>query len=177
MTDSDDHAPPTEDFAERLTERLSKSDTPTDERVYRVALTLHEPSTVLDIAERADCSKNAARRHLNRLTDIGVLARVTEDPATYRRNEAYFEWRRVNRLSNLSDEEYSERLGELLVEDEAYKEKYGVEAPGDLDPLEFGEFGDSEKVWLDLSNWEAIRTEIRDLHRSRNDGVADEGLA
>jgi len=166
--------PPSEDLAVEFGERLSEA--PTDERVYRVAIQLTEPTTVAEIASRADCSKNAARRHLKRLADIGVLTTVVEDPATFERNESYFEWRRLNRLAELSEEEYKDRLGELLAEHEAYKETYGVDSPEELDPLEYGSFGDSETVWLDLNNWEAIRTEIRDLRRARNDSAVDEGI-
>jgi predicted transcriptional regulator len=167
--------PPTDDLAAEFGERLS--DAPTDERVYRVAIELTEPTTVAEIANRAECSKNAARRHLKRLTDIGVLTTVVEDPATFKRNESYFEWRRLNRLAELSEEEYKDRLGDLLAEHESYKETYGVDSPGELDPFEYEAFGDSETVWLDLNNWVAIRTEIRDLRRARDGSTVDEGLA
>ena len=176
MSMTDDHTgPPTEDFSTRLSERLR--DAPTDERVYRTALELYDPTTVAEVAERADCSKNAARRHLKRLTDIGLLTRVMENPEAFRRNESYFEWRRLNRLSELSDDEYRERLGELLAEDETYKNEYEIETPDDIDPLDYSEYGDAEQVWLDLTNWTAIRREIRDLRRSRQDGAVDEGIA
>ncbi|MFC4360305.1 helix-turn-helix domain-containing protein [Halobium salinum] len=169
-----ERSPPTSDFSEGLAERLQ--DAPADERVYRIALELHEPTRVTDVAERADCSKNAARRHLRRLVDIGLLTRVTDNPETFRRNESYFEWRRLNRLSELSNEEYTERLKELLSEHESYQDKYGVEKPDDIDPLNYGDHGDAEQVWLDLNNWEAVRTEIRDLRRSRPDETVDEGV-
>ncbi|WP_318568784.1 DUF7342 family protein [Salinigranum marinum] len=171
----DERGPPSSDFSEDLGERLDNA--PADERVYRTALELNTPTRVVEVAERADCSKNSARRHLRRLADIGVLRRVTENPETFERNESYFEWRRLNRLSELDDDEYRNRLGELLSEDEAYRDTYDVEKPNKIDPLEYGEYGDAETVWLDLNNWAAIRREIRDLRRSRRDNPVDEGVA
>jgi predicted transcriptional regulator len=151
--------PLTSGFSEGLTERLQ--DAPADECVYRIALEHQEPTRVADVADRADCSKNTVRRHLRRPADIGLLTRVTEDPETFERNEWYFEWRRLNRLSQHSDEEYTEQLRALLAEHEMYRDEYGAEKPGDVDPLKYGDYGDAEQVWLDLNNWEAIRTEIR----------------
>ncbi|WP_425499046.1 DUF7342 family protein [Natronosalvus amylolyticus] len=167
----DEHGPPPSDFSEELDDRLRSA--PTDERVYRVALELYEPTRVSEIASRAECSKNAARRHLNRLTDIGLLTRVMNNPEAFERNESYFEWRRLNRLAQLSEEEYKSRLGELLSENDAYREKYDAEKPGEIDPLEYG---DPERVWLDLNNWAAIQTSIRDLRRSQENGAVDEGV-
>lgn len=169
-----DTGPPDADTAAAFAKRLA--DAPTDERVYRVALELTEPTTVSDVASRAKCSKNAARRHLKRLADIGVLTTVMENPGTYERNDSYFRWRRLNRLAELSDDEANERLRELLSEHESYKDTYGVERPDELDPLDYDEFGDAERVWLDINNWNAVRNEIRDLRVARQDDVVDEGV-
>ena len=100
----DEHSPPESDFSEGLTERVENI--PTDERVYQTALELYEPTQVSEVADRADCSKNDARRHLKRLAEIGLLSRVMENPEAFKRNESFFEWRRYNRLSELSDSEY-----------------------------------------------------------------------
>ncbi|WP_416838724.1 ArsR family transcriptional regulator [Haloferax sp. DFSO52] len=174
MTDERRRGPPPEDFSRSLRDRLENA--PADERVYRVALELTGPTRVSDIATRADCSKNAARRHLKRLTDIGVLTQVTENPATFERNESYFEWRRKNRLAELSENEYTQRLSELLSEDKEYRARYGVDDPDALDPLEFHDYGDPEQVWLDITTWEAIRKEIRALRQAQQDNSGEEGL-
>ncbi|WP_396613899.1 helix-turn-helix domain-containing protein (plasmid) [Haloferax sp. S1W] len=127
MTAESPRGPPEDDFADGLRERLDAA--PADERVYRVALELTKPARVSEIATRADCSKNATRRHLNRLTESGALTKVTENPATFERNESYFAWRRRTRLAEFSETEYKERLGELLAEDDAYRDTYGVDDP------------------------------------------------
>ena len=62
-----------------------------DERVYRVALQLYEPAGVAEIAERASCAPDTARRHLTQLTDTGIVESASESPRTYVRNESYFE--------------------------------------------------------------------------------------
>ena len=62
---------------------------PADERVYRVALQLYDPAGVSEIAERAACAPDTARRHLRRLADIGVVERVSESPLTFARNKSY----------------------------------------------------------------------------------------
>lgn len=176
MSDThEERGPPKSDFSDGLSERLR--DSPADERVYRVSLELTEPTSVADVAKRADCSKNAARRHLKRLADIGVLTRVTKNPETFERNASYFEWRRINRLAELGEREYKERLGELLAENETYRKKYDVDDPDEIDPLTYGEYGDVEQVWLDITNWRAIRREVRDLRRAHRDTAAGEGIA
>src|SRR6056297_3076562 len=124
---ADERGPPETDFSTELAERLA--DAPTDDRVYRVALELVEPTRVATVADRADCSKTAARRHLDRLADIGLLTRVMDDPAAYRRNESYFEWRRFDRLVSLSEEESTERLRSLLAEHAEYRDKFEVDEP------------------------------------------------
>jgi predicted transcriptional regulator len=159
-------------FASDSDDRLENA--PADERVYRITLDLTDPNRVSEVADRADCSVNTARRHLKRLAEIGLLTRVTENPATYKRNEAYFEWRRLNRLAELSEQEYKSRLGDLLAKNEDYKQTFDAESPDDIDPLEYAEYGDPEQVWLDITNWEAVRQEIHDLRRVNRDSETDE---
>ncbi|WP_436903755.1 DUF7342 family protein [Halovenus halobia] len=81
--------PPEFEIAERFEDELA--DKPADERVYRIALQLHDPGQIAEIADRADCAPDTARRHCERLAEIGVLNRTSDQPATYQRNEAYFE--------------------------------------------------------------------------------------
>ncbi len=86
------------------------------------------------------------------------------------------EWRRLNRLAELSEQEYKSRLGDLLAENEDYKRTYDVESPNDIDPLEYAEYGDPEQVWLDITNWEAVRQEIHDFRRVNRGNATDEGV-
>ncbi|SNR69996.1 hypothetical protein SAMN06266787_11213 [Halorubrum ezzemoulense] len=140
---------------------------PADERVYRVALGLYDPAGVTTVAERASCAPDTARRHLNRLADIGVVEVVSETPLTYTRNESYFEWRQRNRLENRSSSELQELLSELTTREREFRDQFGVDAPDKVDALEHADFDDVETVWLDLSEWQTVRERIARLEAVR----------
>ncbi|WP_439331100.1 DUF7342 family protein [Halorubrum ezzemoulense] len=109
------------------------------------------------MAERASCAPDTPRRHLKRLADIGVVERVSESPLTYVRNESYFEWRLRNRLGDLSRDELHDRLAELTERESAFRERFDVESPTDVDALDHAEYDDVESVWLALSEWRTVR--------------------
>jgi len=142
---------------------------PADERVYRVALQLYEPAGVSDVAERAACAPDTARRHLNRLADIGVVEAVSESPATYARNESYFEWRLRSRLESLSQSELHDALAELTSRETAFRERFGVDSPTAVNALDHADYDDLEEVWLALSEWHTVRTRIDRLESVRRD--------
>lgn len=153
---------------------------PADERVYRVALQLYEPAGVSDIAERASCAPDTARRHLGRLADIGVISSASETPVTYERNESYFEWRRRNRLETLSSSELRDRLSDLTAREREFRDRFETDSPGDVDALEHGDFDHVEDVWSELSEWRTVRRRIRRLEavrQQRADGSSTEGKA
>lgn len=163
--------PPEFDIAEEFESALS--DAPTDERVYRVALQLYDPARVTDVADRADCAPDTARRHLQRLAEIGVVERVTDDPATYRRNESYFEWRTRQRLAGLSMSELRDRLETLTTRERAFRERYDAESPAEVDALAHAEYETLEEVWLDLSEWQTVRQRIERLEAVRRRRTSD----
>ena len=171
--------PPREfDLASRFGEELASA--PADERVYRVALQLYEPAGVSEIAERASCAPDTARRHLKRLADIGVIHSASETPVTYQRNESYFEWRLRNRLETLSASELRERLSDLTARERDFRNQFEADSPGDVDALEHADFDDVEDVWSELSEWRTVRQRIRRLEavrRRRDDGSSTEGEA
>lgn len=159
-----------------LTESFESAlaDAPADERVYRVALELYESATIADIAERASCATDTARRHLQRLVEIGVIEQTGEHPATYRRNESYFEWRKRHRLTKLSLSELQARLETLLERDRTFQNRYDADSPTAVDALDHASPDELDEVWLDLSEWETIRRRIerletvRQQHRNRS---------
>lgn len=167
-----DSAPHTEfDLAAEFEAELASA--PADERVYLVALQLYEPARVATIADRADCAPDTARRHLERLVDIGVLERASDTPRTYRRNESYFEWRKRSRLEQLSPSELQDRLETLTTRERELKDRYGVDRPADVDALEHADYDEVEDVWMDLSEWETVRRRIRRLEAIRQQRAAD----
>ena len=124
---------------------------PADERVYRVALQLYDPAGVSAIAERASCAPDTARRHLERLADIGVVEPVSESPLTYVRNESYFEWRLRNRLADLSLDELHDALAELTDRETEFRERFGAASPTAVDAFDHADYDNIETVWLALS--------------------------
>ena len=164
--DRDGNPGPTDlDLADRFADECRSQ--PADERVYRVALQLHEPTRVAEIAARADCSPDTARRHLARLADIGVVERISDDPATFARNPSYFEWRKRNRIEQLSRAEREERLSALIDRESAFRERYDADTPSEVDAFEHADYLDLEDVWMDLSEWETVRERIRRLEDVR----------
>ena len=170
MTDtgeSDDTAPPLElDLGDAWAKDLEARST--KERVYAVATTLTEPTRVADIADRAECSKGGARTNLEWLAELGVVERVADDPAMYRRNEAYFDFRRVYHLTRDHD------AGELEALIEAYDAReadlaaeFDAETPVEVDALTTVAFDELDDVYDRLSEWRTVRRRLRELRRAR----------
>lgn len=171
MPTSDSDPPSEFDLATGFASELDSE--PADERVYRVALQLYDPTRVAAIAEQADCASDTARRHLQRLVDIGVLEQVADAPATYRRNESYFEWRKRSRLEQLSTNQLQERLEALTARERDLRERYDADRPNDVDALDHADYDQLEEVWLDLSEWETVRRRIQRLEDVRQHRAAD----
>lgn len=170
MTDTDDAeelpGPPDLDLGTAWADELEARST--KERVYEVATTLTEPTRIAEVAARAECSKGGARTTLEWLTELGVLARVTDDPATYRRNEAYFDFRRVYHLSQEYDGDELEELIEAYDDREtALAARFDAETPADVDVLQTVEFDELDAVYDWLSEWRTVRRRLRELRRAR----------
>ena len=171
MTENDRRPPSEFDLADEFGAELAAE--PADERVYRVALQLYEPTRVAAVAERADCAPDTARRHLERLAEIGVVDRVADDPATYRRNESYFEWRKRHRLEGLSDAALRDRLADLAGREREFRDRYDADGPAEVDALDVADYDEIEDVWLDLSEWETVRRRIRRIESVRQNRADD----
>ena len=166
------------DLASGFAEELTSA--PADERVYRVALQLYEPAGVSEVAERASCAPDTARRHLARLAEIGVISSASETPITYERNESYFEWRLRSRLSSLSSTELRDKLADLTAREREFRDRFEADSPGNVDALDHADFDAVEDVWGELSEWRTVRQRIRRLEtvrRRRADESSTEGNA
>lgn len=159
--------PPGDDLAEEWREELAGRST--RERVYEVALGLSEPTRVAVVAERADVSAETAREYLSWFAEIGMLTRESASPATYSRNESYFDWRRVQRLQSRPLAELREELADLQETVREFRQRYGAESPGAVDALAHADHGDLESVWDDLQEWRTARRRIEDLERARRE--------
>ncbi|NGM68771.1 hypothetical protein G6M89_07070 [Natronolimnobius sp. AArcel1] len=144
-------------------------DRTTFQRVYDVLVGTTDSASAQQFAEWADCSETGARKALEQLVEMGIATRTETRPATYRRNPSYFRWKRIERLA--ADHDVSElrtRLEELLAEDNALQEEYGVPEP---DAVVVGEDPSSDhdelhERWDDLSTWRTIRRDITLVQRA-----------
>ena len=142
-----------------------------EQRVYGVVLQTREPTGASAIAERADCDPKTARKYLRWFAELGIVTEHDGRPRTYERNDAYFEWRRVDRLAaEHSVEELGQRVSELTERIRGFEEAYGAPVPGAVDALEIAE-GRSEQyiddVYADLGDWATARRERRLYERAR----------
>jgi predicted ArsR family transcriptional regulator len=136
-------------------------------RIQGVITGCQEPVTAAVIADRAQCSTNAARKHLTDLVDLGI-ARKIDDEATvrYARNDAYFRWRRANELATTATvEELLDELDELETRDTQFKTQFDADAPSDVTLPDDATHGELEARLQTLSEWQTVRDSI-DRHRA-----------
>lgn len=146
-----------------------QADRTTFQRAYDVLVGTQAWSSAEEVAERADCSEAGARKALEQLAEMGIAERREGRPTTYRRNESYLRWKRIEALAREhSPDELRERVETLIEADETYQTKYGVPDP---DAVSTGELAvdDHESLheyWEDLSEWRTVRRDIKLLRRA-----------
>jgi DNA-binding transcriptional regulator GbsR (MarR family) len=145
-------------------------------RVYDVLLGLTSPTAYTEIAELADCSPNAAKKHLDRLAEMGI-ARATHEsgPARYERNEAYLEWQDASQIAAaLSVEEIIERVAALEERQSEYEERFGTTDPNTVSVFDAGDHETIHDRMNAVSEWRGVIRDLRlyELARqlSQNDG-------
>jgi DNA-binding transcriptional regulator GbsR (MarR family) len=139
----------------------------TKQRVYGTVLHARDPLTAAEIADRADCSEDAARSHLSFYADLGIVIQHEGRPARYERNDDYFEWRRVNELAREHTvDELQARVSELTDRIETYRDEYDADSPADVGVLAF-DAEDIDDVYADLSEWATVVEERRLHERAR----------
>lgn len=150
-----------------------------EQRIFGTILQIREPSTASAIAERADCDPKTARKYLGWFADLGIVTRHEGHPATFERNDAYFEWRRYNQLAaDHSVEELQERVRELTERITDYEERYDVETPANIDAIAIAEASESrtiDDVYSDLGDWATAREERQRYERARQHRLSTEG--
>lgn len=149
-----------------------------EQRIYGVILQTRNPSTASAIAERVDCDPKTARKYLGWFADLGIVTRHDGRPATYERNDAYFEWRRINRLAtDHTTEELQRRVQELTTTITDYEETYGAVTPADVDVLVVAGASDDraiDDVYGDLTDWTTARQERERYERARQQRTGSE---
>jgi predicted transcriptional regulator len=155
-TDGSDGPPPFEDV-------FGSDDV--EKRVYDTILQAREPASVEAIADAADCDPGTAQEHLAWFTELRIVTRHDGDSVTYERNDAYFDWRRVNELAAThSGAELRDRVRKLATRISEYEERYDAASPAAVDAVAVAEASECsiDEVCVDLGDWATAREE-RDL--------------
>jgi DNA-binding transcriptional ArsR family regulator len=158
------------------TQRRWHEGTETFDRVYDVLLGVTSPMAYTEIAERADCSPNAAKKHLERLAEMGIARADRESrPATYERNEGYLEWQDASRIAaELSVEAIVDRVEALEQQRAEYEAQFGTEDPRTVWVFDHDDHETIHERMTAVSEWQGVIRDIRlyELARqlSQNDG-------
>ncbi|AGB15641.1 hypothetical protein Halru_1023 [Halovivax ruber XH-70] len=143
---------------------------------FDAVLTLDEPATASDVADRADHGVDAAREYLAWFERMGIVRQVTDSPATYERNQSYLNWRRVQ---TLRQEYATEELVDMLQSESermvALGDEFGVDAPAEISISQYAAETDRsiEDVWDRLTSWKTARRRVALLERALNTGSSD----
>jgi len=166
---------PAEEATIAVRERWA-GETDTFGRVYDVLLGTTEPTAYATIADVATCSPNAAKKHLDRLVEMGVAqADRSSRPARYDRNEAYLQWLEGRYIAEeLSVEQIIERVRQLEERREEFEERFETTDPASVSVFDQGDHQAIHKRMAAVSEWQAIERDIRlyELARrlAQNDG-------
>ncbi|QLH81303.1 DUF7342 family protein [Halosimplex pelagicum] len=135
-------------------------------RIRTVVTGLREPTTAAAVSDQAECSTNAARKHLNDLSDLGVVRRIKRGGTTrYVRNESYFRWRKANELASTNTvDALLDELADLEAREEAYRTQFDAAVPDDVELPADGPHDEIERQLEILSEWETVREAI-DRHK------------
>lgn len=148
-----------------------------EQRIYGTVLQTREPTTANAIADRADCDPKTARKYLEWFATLGIVTRHDGRPATYERNDAYFEWRRCNRLaSEHTTAELQARVRELSARIAEYEDRYDAETPAAVDAVATADRFDDrtiDDVYADLGDWITAQRERDRFERARQQRTAD----
>jgi predicted ArsR family transcriptional regulator len=148
-----------------------------------VALSLREPATVDEIAERAGHGPSAAREYMTFFTRANIVERASTDPDKFRVNKDYLDWRRADRLRR---EYRQEELAEMhdRIEDRIseFKTTFGRDHPDDVEIGRVASDLDQPATEITdvLSQWRTDQRRLgivkRALDRSGNSSGGDRRL-
>jgi DNA-binding transcriptional ArsR family regulator len=130
-------------------------------RVYDAVIGLTSPTAYTDVADLADCSPNAAKKHLDRLAEMGIARANRESrPATYERNEGYLEWQDASRIAaDLSVEEIIDRVAELEARRAEYESRFDATDPSAVSVFDAADHETVHERMEAVSDW---RRAVRD---------------
>jgi len=128
---TDKESPPDLDGLDSL-DTLFKSG-PIRERLLDVVVGLRTPTKVSRIADRADCDTETARDYLEWFDEMGMVHRHDGRPVRYERNDAYFQWRRIDQFrEEYSEQEIVDALADTIDEIKAYRTQFDAQHPDEV---------------------------------------------
>lgn len=136
---------------------------------FDAVLGLDSPATASEVADLAGHGVDAAREYLEWFERLGIVTQVTDSPATYERNQAYLNWRRVQSLrTNYTTEELLDLLQTEAERAETLTEEFDVASPDEVSIAQYASATDQsvEEVWERLSAWKTARRRITLLERA-----------
>lgn len=136
---------------------------------FDAVLGLDSPATASEVAEIAGHGVDAAREYLEWFERMGIVTQLTESPATYERNQAYLNWRRVQTLrENYATEELLDFLETESERVEALAKEFDVGSPNEISISQHAAANDQsvEDVWERLSAWKTARRRVTLLERA-----------
>ena len=143
---------------------------PIRERLLDVVAGLRTPTKVSEIAEFADCDTETARDYLEWFDEMGLVRRHDGRPVRYERNDAYFQWRRINRIrEEYSKQEIVDALGDAIEKIEDYRAQFDAEDPNEVSLVEASRDMTTEEAWEALSKWKTLERNAALLDAARRD--------
>jgi len=140
------------------------------ERRLDVVVGLRTPTKVSTIAERADCDTETARDYLDWFDEMGMVQRHDGRPVRYERNDAYFQWRRIDRIrEKYSEQEIVDALGDTLERIEDYRAQFDATHPDEVSLVDATQEQNlsTEAAWEALSEWETLEQRAALLDAAR----------
>ena len=146
------------------------------ERLLDVVIGLRTPAKVSTIAERADCDTETARDYLEWFDEMRMVQRHDGRPIRYERNDAYFQWRRIDRIrEEYSEQEIVDALDDTLNQIEDYRAQFDATHPDEVSLVDATKELNlsTEVAWEALSEWETLEQRAALLDEARrNNPVA-----
>ena len=167
----DSESPPDLDSAESPDSLLR--DGPIRERLLDVVTGLREPTKVSAVADLADCDTETARTYLEWFDELGMVHRRDGRPVRYECNDAYFQWRRIDRIREEYDEDaIVDALGDALDQIEDYRAQFDAGSPDEVSLIEASRELSTEAAWEALSEWETLERRAALLDAARREQPA-----
>jgi hypothetical protein len=104
---------------------------------------------------------------------MGLVHRHDGRPVRYERNDAYFQWRRIDHIrEDHSEQEIVEALSDAIDEIEDYRARFDADHPGEVSLVEASRNMATEDAWEALSEWKTLEHRAALLDAARSDNPA-----